>query len=574
MNIFDNHLKEIKNLILVNKKLLKLENTDILKNANLEVPPEQFNFDLSCNIALVLGKSNNLNPKDLANNIRKILLNKIKNFSEIEIAGPGFLNIKLSKIALIKNINTILASNKSYGSKKNNETYNIEFVSANPTGPMHVGHCRGAIYGDVLSSLLKFNGNKVTKEYYINDYGNQIKNFVESVFFRIQEIKYKKEFPKKDNLYPGLYIKDIAEKILKEHKEIEFKDINKNFELLKKESLSASLSLIKSDLEKLGITHDNFFSETEIVKKDLVNKAVQKLRKKNYVVEGYLEPPKGEINENWKKTKRLIFKSTLFGDDNDRALQKNDGSWTYFANDVAYHSDKVSRNYNNLINILGADHTGYIKRITAAVSALSDNKTNLNCKVCQLVKLYKNGEPFKMSKRAGDFISAQDLLNEVDKDQIRFMMLNRSNDVELDFDFDKVKEKTKDNPVFYVQYAYARINSILRTLNIHLTNKVLLNEKNFRLNEIEEKIIRKIFEWPKIIESVTLKFDLHKIPFYLYELSTLFHAYWSKGNESKDHKFIENNKIKRKETLAVINLVAVVIQNGMRILGVSLPNKM
>ena len=574
MNIFDNHLKEIKNLILVNKKLLKLENTDILKNANLEVPPEQFNFDLSCNIALVIGKSNNLNPKDLANNIRKILLNKIKNFSEIEIAGPGFLNIKLSKIALIKNINTILASNKSYGSKKNNETYNIEFVSANPTGPMHVGHCRGAIYGDVLSSLLKFNGNKVTKEYYINDYGNQIKNFVESVFFRIQEIKYKKEFPKKDNLYPGLYIKDIAEKILKEHKEIEFKDINKNFELLKKESLSASLSLIKSDLEKLGITHDNFFSETEIVKKDLVNKAVQKLRKKNYVVEGYLEPPKGEINENWKKTKRLIFKSTLFGDDNDRALQKNDGSWTYFANDVAYHSDKVSRNYNNLINILGADHTGYIKRITAAVSALSDNKTNLNCKVCQLVKLYKNGEPFKMSKRAGDFISAQDLLNEVDKDQIRFMMLNRSNDVELDFDFDKVKEKTKDNPVFYVQYAYARINSILRTLNIHLTNKVLLNEKNFRLNEIEEKIIRKIFEWPKIIESVTLKFDLHKIPFYLYELSTLFHAYWSKGNESKDHKFIENNKIKRKETLAVINLVAVVIQNGMRILGVSLPNKM
>ena len=574
MNIFDNHLKEIKNLILANKKLLKLENTEILKNANLEVPPEQFNFDLSCNIALVLGKSNNLYPKDLAENIRKILLDKIKNFSEIEIAGPGFLNIKLSKIALIENINTILANNKSYGSKINNETYNIEFVSANPTGPMHIGHCRGAIYGDVLSSLLKFNGNKVTKEYYINDYGNQIKNFVESVFFRIQEIKYKKKFPKKDNLYPGLYIKDIAEKILNEHKEIEFQDINENFELLKKESLSASMSLIKSDLEKLGITHDNFFSETEIVKKDLVNKAVQILKKKNYVVEGYLEPPKGEINENWKKTKRLIFKSTLFGDDNDRALQKNDGSWTYFANDVAYHLGKVSRNYNNLVNILGADHTGYIKRITAAVSALSNNKTKLNCKVCQLVKLYKNGEPFKMSKRSGDFISTQDLLNEVDKDQIRFMMLNRSNDVELDFDFDKVKEKTKDNPVFYVQYAYARINSILRTLNIHLTNKVLFNEKNFRLNEIEEKIIRKIFEWPKIIESASLKFDLHKIPFYLYELSTLFHAYWSKGNESKEYKFIENNKIKRKEILAVINLIAVVLQNGMRILGVSLPNKM
>ena len=574
MNIFDNHLKEIKDLILANKNFLKLKETNNLKSVNLEVPPQQFNFDLSCNIALVLGKSNNFNPKNLAENIRKILLEKIKNFSVVEIAGPGFLNIKLSNTALINNINLILESNKTYGSNKNNETYNIEFVSANPTGPMHVGHCRGAIYGDVLSSLLKFNGGKVTKEYYINDYGNQIKNFVESVFLRIQEIKYKKKFPKKDNLYPGLYIKDIAEKIIKGYKEIEFKDFDKNFELLKKESLSASLDLIKSDLKHLGIIHDNFFSETEIVKKDLVNKAVQELRKKKYVVEGFLEPPKGEINENWKKTKRLIFKSTLFGDDNDRALQKNDGSWTYFANDVAYHLDKVNRNYNNIINILGADHTGYVKRITAAVSALSDNKTKISCKVCQLVKLYKNGEPFKMSKRAGDFISVQDLLSEVDKDQIRFMMLNRSNDVELDFDFDKVKEKTKDNPVFYVQYAYARINSILRTLNIHLTNKVLLNEKNFYLNELEQKIVRKIFEWPKIIDSVSIKFDLHKIPFYLYDLSTLFHAYWSKGNEDKEFKFIENNKIKRKEILAIINLVAVVIQNGMNILGVSLPEKM
>ena len=236
--------------------------------------------------------------------------------------------------------------------------------------------------------------------------------------------------------------------------------------------------------------------------------------------------------------------------------------------------DKVNRNYKNLVNILGADHTGYIKRITAAVSALSENKIKLNCKVCQLVKLYKNGEPFKMSKRAGEFISAQDLLNEVEKDQIRFMMLNRSNDVELDFDFDKVKEKTKDNPVFYVQYAYARINSLLRTLNLKLLDKINLNENNANFNEIEKKIIRKVFEWPKIIESSSRKFDLHKIPFYLYELSTLFHAYWSKGNEDKNYKFIENEKIKRKEILSIINLVALVIQNGMGILGVSLPKKM
>tara|TARA_B100000123_G_C25697170_1_gene413623 strand:+ start:1 stop:1005 length:1005 start_codon:yes stop_codon:yes gene_type:complete len=334
------------------------------------------------------------------------------------------------------------------------------------------------------------------------------------------------------------------------------------------------MDLIKQDLKKLGISHDNFFSETEIVNKDLVNIAVKKLKSKNYVKEGYLEPPKGETDENWKKIKRLIFKSTLFGDDTDRSLQKNDGSWTYFANDVAYHMDKVNRKYNHLINILGADHTGYIKRITAAVSALSENKTTLNCKVCQLVKLFKNGEPFKMSKRAGDFISAQDLLKEVNKDLIRFMMLNRSNDVELDFDFDKVKEKTKENPVFYVQYAYARINSLLRALNTNFIKKFDLDENNFNPNDVEKKIIRKVFEWPKIIESASRKFDLHKIPYFLYDLSTLFHAYWSKGNDDQNYKFIENKRIKRKEIIAVVNLVAVVIQNGMGILGVSLPDKM
>ena len=574
MNIFEYHLKEIQNLILTNKVTLKLDNIDNLNSISLEVPPEQFNFDLSCNIAMVLGKTNKLNPKYLAEKLKDIFLKKISNFSEIEIAGPGFLNIKLSKSALIENINLILENDKTYGSNKTNESYNIEFVSANPTGPLHVGHCRGAIYGDVLANLLKFNGNKVTKEYYINDYGNQIKNFVESVYLRIIEIKYKQPFPKKESLYPGLYIKDIAAKIIQENINLDFNEFDKNFELLKKKSLEASMGLIKKDLIQLGISHDNFFSETEIVNKDLVSKVVKILQNKNYVEEGYLQPPKGEKNENWKKIKRLIFKSTLFGDDTDRALQKNDGSWTYFANDVAYHMDKVNRNYKNLVNVLGADHTGYIKRITAAVSALSENKIKLNCKVCQLVKLYKNGEPFKMSKRAGDFISAQDLLKEVSKDPIRFMMLNRSNDVELDFDFDKVKEKSKDNPVFYVQYAYARINSLLRSLETSLSKKIKFDQNKFNLNDMEEKIIRKVFEWPKIVESASRKFDLHKIPYYLYELSTLFHAYWSKGNDDKSYKFIENKKIKRREILAIINLVAIVIQNGMKILDVSLPKKM
>ena len=574
MNIFEHHLSEIRKIILSEKNSLKLQDIENLKGVNLEIPPEQFNFDLSCNIAMVLGKKNMINPKTLALKLKNIFLAKINNFSEIDIAGPGFLNIKLSKSALLNNIKTILNNNEAYGSSQSSETYNIEFVSANPTGPMHVGHCRGAIYGDVLANLLKFNGNKVIKEYYINDYGNQIKSFVESIHFRIMEIKYKKEFPKNKNLYPGLYIKDIADKIIKKNVGLDFKDLDKNFEFLKKESIKASMELIKSDLKLLGISHDNFTSETNIVQKDLVNTAVNKLKEKKFVEEGFLQPPKGESHDDWKKIKRLIFKSTLFGDDTDRALQKNDGSWTYFANDVAYHMDKVNRNYKNLINILGADHTGYIKRITAAVTALSENKIILNCKICQLVKLYKNGEPFKMSKRAGDFISAKDLLNEVEKDQIRFMMLNRSNDVELDFDFDKVKEKTKDNPVFYVQYAYARINSLLRTLNLNLLDKINLNENNTNFNEIEKKIIRKVFEWPKIIESSSRKFDLHKIPFYLYELSTLFHSYWSKGNEDQNYKFIENKEIKRSEILIIINLAAVVIQNGMRILGVSLPDKM
>ena len=574
MNIFENYLSKINDIILDNKDDLNLIHTDNLKNVNLEVPPDHFNFDLSTNICLVLSKVNKIDPNNLAKDIKKLLLENINHFEVIEIAGPGFLNIKLSKEGLASNINEIFQNKETFGSKKSNKTYNIEFVSANPTGPMHVGHCRGAIFGDVLSNLLIFNGNKVIKEYYINDYGNQIQNFVKSVYLRIREIRFNEKFIPDENLYPGEYIKEIASNILKNNKEIKISNLDDNFEQIKKLSLDGSMSLIKDDLIRLGIIHDNFFSETELVKKNLVDKAVKILQSKNFVEEGFLDPPKGESIKNWKKIKRLIFKSTIFGDDANRALQKNDGSWTYFANDVAYHLDKINRKYDNLINVLGADHTGYIKRISAGVSALSDKKVKLNCKVCQLVKLYKNGKPFKMSKRAGDFISVQDLLNEVNKDSIRFMMLNRSNDVELDFDFEKVKEKSKDNPVFYVQYAFARINSIIRSLKKNLTDEILVDPKSFNPNKYEEKIIRKIFQWPKIIESAAYKLEPHKIPFYLYELSTLFHSYWSKGNEDSNFKFIENGKVKRMESLIFIYLIAIVVKNGMNILGVSLPEKM
>ena len=574
MNIFEEYLEKINTLVDKNKEILKLDNLNNFKGIVVETPPEEFNFDLSCNASLVLAKINKINPKELANKMKDLILKNLSDFEKIDIAGPGFLNLKLTNKSLISNINKILENKKFYGKKNSNKNYNIEFVSANPTGPMHVGHCRGAIYGDVLANLLKFNGNNVTKEYYINDYGNQIKNFAKSVFLRIREIKYKEKFVLRENLYPGEYIIEIGKKIIDTNKNEKFENFDKSFQLLKKESLKCSMDLIKSDLKKLGIEHDNFFSETKLIENKMVDKAVNYLKENNYVEEGYLDPPKGEKDKTWKKTKRLIFKSTLFGDDTDRAMQKNDGSWTYFANDVGYHMDKVNRNYENLINVLGADHTGYIKRITAAVNALSNNKVKLNCKVCQLVKLFKNGKPFKMSKRAGDFISAQDLLKEVNKDSIRFMMLNRSNDVELDFDFDKVLEKSKDNPVFYVQYSFARISSLFRMLDKNINDKIDLDIKEFSLNENEMKILRKIFEWPKIIETASFKYEPHKIPYYLYELATLFHAYWSKGNEDQKYKFIEGSKIKKNETLAIIVLVAIVIQRGMNILGVSLPTKM
>ena len=574
MNIFEEYLKKINTLVDKNKEILKLDNLNNFRGIVVETPPEEFNFDLSCNASLVLAKINKINPKELANKMKDLILKNLSDFEKIDIAGPGFLNLKLTNKSLISNINKILENKKFYGKKNSNKNYNIEFVSANPTGPMHVGHCRGAIYGDVLANLLKFNGNNVTKEYYINDYGNQIKNFAKSVFLRIREIKYKEKFVLRENLYPGEYIIEIGKKIIDTNRNEKFENFDKSFQLLKKESLKCSMDLIKSDLKKLGIEHDNFFSETKLIENKMVDKAVNYLKKNNYVEEGYLDPPKGEKDKTWKKTKRLIFKSTLFGDDTDRALQKNDGSWTYFANDVGYHMDKVNRNYENLINVLGADHTGYIKRITAAVNALSNNKVKLNCKVCQLVKLFKNGKPFKMSKRAGDFISAQDLLKEVNKDSIRFMMLNRSNDVELDFDFDKVLEKSKDNPVFYVQYSFARISSLFRMLDKNINDKIDLDIKEFSLNENEMKILRKVFEWPKIIETASFKYEPHKIPYYLYELATLFHAYWSKGNEDQKYKFIEGSKIKKNETLAIIVLVAIVIQRGMNILGVSLPTKM
>jgi len=575
MNIFDTYKQKIQNLILGNYKSYNIDFEVNFDGVVFEVPPQEFNFDLSSNVALVLAKKTKQSPIALAKLIKESVEKNFNDFSEVAIAGPGFINFRFNSIIYQNLILEILKSGSTYGSNsKRKDSYNIEFVSANPTGPMHIGHSRGAIYGDVLANLLKFNGCNVTKEYYINDYGNQIINFTESVFLRLREIKYDEKFVNKENLYPGLYVIDIAKKILIDLPEIDLVDFKKIFPILSEISLKHSMILIKNDLKSLGISHDNFVSEKTLIKRDLVTKSIKILQDKKLVEEGYLDPPKGEDKKNWKKTKRLIFKSTLFGDDTDRALKKNDGTWTYFANDIAYHADKVSRNYNYLINILGADHTGYVSRISAATRALSNNKISLICRVCQLVKLFKNGQPYKMSKRAGDFISVREFLNEVDKDSIRFMMLNRSNDVELDFDFDKVLEKTRENPVFYVQYAYARISSLFRTLDIDLNKIFDIDINNFKLNSHELNLFRKILDWPKVVETASVKYEPHRIPFYLYELATLFHSYWSKGNEDPKYKFISAGKIKNKNTLLIIKMVSTTIENGMKILGVSLPNKM
>jgi arginyl-tRNA synthetase len=422
--------------------------------------------------------------------------------------------------------------------------------------------------------LLKFNANVITKEYYVNDYGSQIKNFALSVYYRILEITENKTFPNNLNLYPGIYIVGIAKKILINKTIKNFSNYEKIYNKLAKESLGIAVEIIKNDLSALGIKHDNFVYESKLIKNALVQKTINKLEKQNLVYRGKLLAPKGELTNDWKDRQQLLFKSTNFTDDIDRPLTKADQSWTYFASDIAYHANKIDRKFNVLINILGADHTGYIKRISAAVLALSNNKINLICKVTQLVKLLRKGEPFKMSKRKGDYITAKDLVDEVGKDSVRFIMLNRSNEAELDFDFDKVTEKSKENPVFYVQYAYARINSIFRSLHLDIEKKINFNKEHLTFNKYEIEILKKVLEWPKCVTISSTKLEPHRIPVYLYDLVTLFHAYWNMGKIKEEYRFIINNKINNKSRLALLKALSIVIKNGMSILGVSTPKRM
>ncbi len=577
MNIFDEYLEKIKEILSDLSKNGNLILPDKLDGITAEIPPAKFNCDISTNVAMVLSKLNNKSPTDLANILSDALKKSDKLIEDISIVKPGFINIKFKPIFWTNFIKEIIINSKSYGinTKEKKNKYLIEFVSANPTGPLHVGHCRGAILGDVIANVLVFNQHKVTKEYYVNDYGNQIINFTKSVYFRIREILFDEPFPQNnEDLYPGEYIIDFAKNILKSNKDIDLENFDKISELLTALSIDEALKLIKQNLKSLGITHDNFMSEKKLVINQEVEKVVDFLQKNKFVYKGKIKAPAGEDNEKWVEREQLLFKSTNFGDDKDRALQKSDGAWTYFASDVAYHKNKLDRKFDYLINILGADHAGYIKRISSSVEALSNSKGKLICKVSQLVKLIKDNKPFKMSKRKGDYITVDDLIKEVGKDATRFIMLNRSSDAELDFDFDNVIEKSKDNPLYYVQYSYARIASVFRHLNKDLKSDLKINKYDFKYSNDEINILKKISEWPKCIDTASNKLEPHRIPTYLYELASLFHSYWNLGKDNPEKRFINDQKKISDDKLVFLKAISNVIKSGMNIVGVSVPEKM
>ena len=577
MNIFDLYLEKIKKMLLDLSKDNNLILPENLDGITVETPPKKFDSDISTNVAMFLSKINKKSPAELS----QMLIENLKKHDEfienVAFANPGFINITFKPIFWTNFIEKIINNSKTFGvnqnEKKNN--YLIEFVSANPTGPLHVGHCRGAILGDVIANVLNFNNHKVTKEYYVNDYGNQIINFTKSVYYRIREIILKEPFPSEnEDLYPGDYLIDFAQNIINSNKNVDFSDFKKNADLLTTASVAEALKLIKKNLKSLGINHDNFVSEKELVENQEVEGVINYLQKNKFVYKGKIEAPAGEDEKSWVSRDQLLFRSTDFGDDKDRALQKSDGAWTYFASDVAYHKNKLDRKFDYLINILGADHAGYIKRISSSVEALSGSKSKLLCKVSQLVKLIKDNKPFKMSKRKGDYITVDDLINEVGKDATRFIMLNRSNDAELDFDFNNVIEKSKDNPLYYVQYCYARISSVFRLIDRDLDSEIKIDKYDFYYTKDEIDILKKISEWPKCVNLSSNKLEPHRIPTYLYELASLFHSYWNLGKDNPEKRFINDQKKISDDKLVFLKAISNVIKSGMDIVGVSVPKKM
>ena len=540
----------------------------------VEPPRDAAHGDMATNAAMVLAKPSRCKPRDIAQRLAT-LLSADPRLASVEVAGPGFLNLRLASTLWADVLRAILADPSGYGRATVGAgiKVNVEYVSANPTGPLHVGHTRGAVFGDALASMLDFAGYDVTREYYINDGGAQVDVLARSVYLRYLEA-HGQEVAFEDGTYPGDYLIAVGQ-ALKEKVGDSYLGKGEQFWLedVREFSTLAMMELIREDLLALGVKMDVFYSEKSLYGTGLIEAAIEDLKSKGLIYQGVLEPPKGKKPEDWEPREQTLFRSTDHGDDVDRPVQKSDGSWTYFAPDIAYHYDKVQRGFDQLIDVFGADHGGYVKRMKAAVSALSNDKTSLDIKLTQLVKLFKNGAPFKMSKRAGTFVTLRDLVDQVGADATRFVMLTRKNDAPLDFDFDKVMEQTKENPVFYVQYAHARICSVMRKAQlagVAVEDAVLQATDLAGLTDAAElTLAAKLAEFPRLIEIAARSNEPHRIAFYLYDLASEFHALWNKGNEQPELRFLqEGNLATSQAKIALIRATAVVISNGLGILGV------
>ena len=544
-------------------------------NVTVEPPRDPLHGDMATNAAMVLAKPSGQKPRDIALKLAEQLMSDGRIIAA-DVAGPGFLNLRLANDVWQGLIGQVLNMGQQYGTSSMGigKKVNVEFVSANPTGPLHVGHTRGAVFGDALAGLLAFAGYDVTREYYINDGGAQVDVLARSVYLRYLEA-HGQQVAFEDGTYPGDYLIPVGE-ALKMKVGDAYVGKGEQFWLseIREFATDQMMMLIREDLASLGITMDKFFSEKSLFGTGIIEKTIEGLRQDGLIYEGVLEPPKGKTPEDWEPREQTLFKSTEHGDDVDRPVMKSDGSWTYFAPDIAYHGDKVNRGFDQLIDILGADHGGYVKRMKAAVSALSGGNVPLDIKLMQLVKLFKNGEPFKMSKRAGNFVTLRDLVEQVGADVTRFVMLTRKNDAPLDFDFDKVLEQSRENPVYYVQYAHARGCSVMRRaadLGIDVSDAALaITDLTSVQHDSEIAVVKKVAEWPRLVEIAARTNEPHRIAFYLYELASDLHSLWNKGNEIPSLRFLqEDDKATSSAKIALVRSVCVVISAGLGILGVT-----
>ena len=530
---------------------------------------------MATNAAMVLAKPSKNKPRDIVDKLAALLAADGR-VESVDVAGPGFLNLRLSPKVWSDVLGAILVDPIGFGRAGTGAgiKVNVEYVSANPTGPLHVGHTRGAVFGDALASLLDFAGYDVTREYYINDGGAQVDVLARSVYLRYLEA-HGQEVAFEDGTYPGDYLIDVGQALKAKVGESYIgKDEQVWLSDVREFSTHAMMDLIRADLLSLGVKMDVFYSEKSLYGTGRIEAAIRDLKDKGLIYQGVLDPPKGKKPDDWEPRQQTLFKSTDYGDDVDRPVQKSDGSWTYFAPDIAYHYDKVTRGFDQLIDVFGADHGGYVKRMKAAVSALSDGKTSLDIKLTQLVRLYKTGEPFKMSTRAGTFVTLRDVGEQVGADATRFVMLTRKNDAPLDFDFDKVMEQTKENPVFYVQYAHARISSVMRkaeAAGIAVDDATLSRADLASLVDCAElTLVTKLAEFPRLVEISARSNEPHRIAFYLYDLASDLHALWNKGNDDASLRFIqEGNHATSQAKIALIRATAIVISSGLGILGIT-----